>query len=239
MFTDKKTGQIVYIGMDSHIDVKERIGAHYRPSAYDSQPFNRALQNNPDRYESKVYCYADSYEDMAQLEFDLINLFRPKFNYKHGGQGKYINRDFKYTVSKNGMCNGKQNYVIKTMFRKELVQSIDYDYLKDICSKLNEGVLTPDDVRNMERKIPHSFSAKLKQSKNNSTGFFRVRKNFDETCRQSFLWRYEYYDENGKHKSFQRVNFFDLKKEAERRGLTWYIVDIDKAVATVRSFVAI
>ena len=35
-FTDKKTGNIVYVGKDSHIDVKERIKAHYRPSAYDT-----------------------------------------------------------------------------------------------------------------------------------------------------------------------------------------------------------
>ena len=239
MFTDKETGHVVYIGMDSHIDVQERIGAHYRPSAYDSQQFNRVLQNNPDRYEPKVYCYADSHEAMEQIEFDLINLFRPKFNYKHGGQGKYINKDFQYTVAKCGLRNGKQNYVIQTMFRKPLIQSIDVDYLNDICSKLNDGVLTPDDVRQMERKIVPSLETNLKRSKSNSSGFYRVRKRVDETCRQGYLWIYEYYDENGKHKRFQRVNFFDLKKEVERRKMPWRIVDIDKAVATVQSFVAI
>lgn len=66
MFTDKQTGNVVYIGMDSHIDVHERINAHYRPSTYDSQQFNRVLQNNPDRYEPMVYCRVDSIDDLNQ-----------------------------------------------------------------------------------------------------------------------------------------------------------------------------
>lgn len=238
-FTDKKTGNIVYVGKDSHIDVKERIKAHYRPSAYDSQQFNRVLQNNPERYEPKIYCYAESVEELNQIEFDLINLYRPKFNYKHGGQGKYINRDFVYTVVKYGIRNGKQNYSIQSMFRKPLIQSIDYDFLNDICSKLNENVLTPNKVKQMERKIPQSFETNLKRSKNNSTGFYRVQKTNDKTCRQGFAWRYEYYDENGKHKHFQRVNFFDLKKEVAKRKMPWQIINIDNAIATVKCFVSI
>ena len=238
-FIDKETDQVVYIGMDSHIDVKERINAHYRPSTYDSQQFNRVLQNNPDRYESKVYCYASSYEDLCQIEFDLINLYRPKFNYKHGGQGRFINKEFTYTVVKGGTHNGKQNYVIQTMFRKPLINSIDYDFLNDICSKLNEGVLSPDDVRQMERKIVPSLETNLKRSKSNSSGFYRVRKMIDKTCKQGYIWTYEFYDDHNKHKKIRRVNFFDLKKEVERRKMSWRIVDIDKAVATVKSFTAI
>lgn len=239
MFTDKKTGNIVYIGMDSHIDIKERINAHYRLSTYDSQQINRVIQNNPERYESKVYCYADSYEDLRELEFALINLYRPKFNFKHGGHGGYINKDFEYTVVKCGMRNGKQNYCIQSMFRKPLIQSIDYTFLDDICSKLNNGKLTPNDVKQMERKIKPSLETNLKRSKNNSTGFYRVHKHLDKTCKQGFAWRYEYYGKNGKHKHFQRVNFFELKKEVAKRKLPWQIVDIDKAVNTIKSIVAI
>ena len=237
MFIDKKTGDVVYIGKDSHIDVKERIGAHYRPSAYDAQQFNRVLQNNLDRYEPKVYCHVDSFDEMNQLEFDLINLYRPKFNYKHGGQGKYINRDFKYTVAKNGTNpRGKQRYVIKSMFRKELVQSIDRDYLVDICDKLNNGDLTPEEVQSTRRTIIPSLESNLKTSNaTNSTGFFRVRKSKDNTCKQGFLWTYEYYNEDKKHKTINRVDFFKLKAEVHKRKMPWQILDIDKAIQTIRS----
>lgn len=236
MFIDNETGNVVYIGKDSHIDVKERINAHYRPSAYDQQQINRVVQNNPERYSPKIYCHVDNIDDLNRIEFDLINLYRPKFNYKHGGQGCFIDRDFQYTVAKNGFKDGKQGYVIKTMFRKDLIQSVHKDYLDDICLKLNNGELTPDDVRNMERTVVQTLETKLKRSKaTNSSGFYRIRKDFDKTCKQGFLWTYEYYDENKKHKRIKRVNLFDLKKEIMSRKMPWRIIDIDKAVQTVRS----
>lgn len=236
IFSDKQTGHIVYIGKDSHIDVKERIKAHYRKSAYNSQPFNKVLQNNPDRYESKVYCHVNTIDELNQLEFDLINLYRPKFNYKHGGEGKYIKSDFEYSVVKGGLRNGKQNYCIQSMFRTTLINSIDYDYLVCICSKLNDGVLTPDEVKRMRKKIIPTHESNIKTSKTtSSTGFYRVQKRTDRTCKKGFIWAYEYYDENGKHKRFLRTDFFELKKEVERRKMIWQITDIDKAVDTIRS----
>lgn len=235
MFKDKKTGDVVYIGKDSHIDVQERIKAHYRPSTYDSQQFNRVLQNNRDRYEPFVYCRVDNVDDLNRLEFDLINLYRPKFNYKHGGQGRFINKDFEYTVVKCGLRDGKQNYSIQSMFRKSLIQSIDYDFLNDICQKLNRGDLTPDEVKQIERKIVQPLKSNLKRSKSNSSGFYRVRKMKDETCKQGYLWAYEFYDENNNHKKIHRVDFFKLKKEVEKRKMVWSIVDLDKAINTIRS----
>ena len=239
MFIDNETGNIVYIGKDSHIDVQERIKAHYRKSAYDSQQFNKVLQNNPNRYNPKVYCHVDSIDELNQLEFDLINLYRPKFNYKHGGQGRYINQEFGYTVVKYGLREGEQNYSIQSMFRKPLIQSIDYDYLNDICQKLNDGRLTPDEVGEIRRKIVPSLETNLKKSKTNKTGFYRVRKMTDKTCEQGYLWVYEYYDNLQKHKKIRRVDFFNLKQEVHKRNLPWHIIDIDKAVDTVKCIVAI
>lgn len=236
MFKDKKTGNVVYIGKDSHIDVQERIKAHYRPSTYDSQQFNRVLQNNRDRYEPFVYCRVDNIDDLNRLEFDLINLYRPKFNYKHGGQGRFINKDFEYTVVKCGLRDGKQNYSIQSMFRKPLIQSIDCGFLNNICRRLNCGDLTPSEVKKIKRQYAPSHHVKIKTSKaNNSTGFYRVQKKIDKTCQQGFIWVYEYYDNSNKHKRISRTDFFKLKKEVEKRKMVWNIVDLDKAINTIRS----
>lgn len=237
MFLDKETGAVVYIGMDSHIDVHERRNAHLRPSSYNTQQINRVLQNNPDRYEYKVYCHADTVEEMRQLEFDLINLYRPKFNYRHGGQGRYLNPEFEYTVAKNGMSpKNHQQYVIKDKHRKQLITSIDREYLEEICQKLNDEELSPKEIRQWKRRTTNSFEANVKRSKcRNSSGFYRVRKRTDRTCKKGFLWTYEYYGENGKHKRFSRTDFFELKKEVERRKMIWQITDIDKAIKTIRS----
>lgn len=237
MFIDNETGHIVYIGKDSHIDVQERIKSHYRPSVYNQQQINRVLQNNPGRYTPKVYCKVSNIEELNQLEFDLINLYRPKFNFKHGGEGGLIDKDFQYTVVKNGISpKGDQKYVIKSIKRKEIISSIDYNFLKKIALKLNNEEITPQQAKRIKRNIKPSLKLNLQRSKStNSSGFYRVRKSKDNTCKQGFLWVYEYYDENKKHKKIQRVNLLKLKEEVIKRGMPWEIVDSEKAEFTLNN----
>lgn len=95
-YTDLKTGEVVYIGKDSNLDNNEcRAKTHMRPSHYDSQPFNRALQNNPNRYKHKII-YAGAFDNdvLNTLEINTIAEFkrlhngeRPKFNFTDGGDG--------------------------------------------------------------------------------------------------------------------------------------------------------
>lgn len=155
-YTDNETGNVVYIGKDSHIDTDKRHKDHLSKSRYYSQPFNSVIQNNPERYQYKVYCHVSNIDELNQLEFDLINLYRPKFNFKHGGDGTIINKkrdlsNFKYKVVKAGKgkdFNKTQQYCICDPFNKHLIQSIDYDFLKDIADKLNNGELTEDNIPN-------------------------------------------------------------------------------------------
>lgn len=88
-YTDLETDEVVYIGKDSNIHRNQRHNCHIAPSAYDDQPFNRVLQNNPERYEYSVVCEAEHYSDvyLNLLEKDLIKLFKPKFNFTKGGDG--------------------------------------------------------------------------------------------------------------------------------------------------------
>ena len=57
-----------------------------------------------------------------------------------------------------------------------------------------------------------------------TTGFFRVSKDKDNTCKQGFLWRYRY-----QNKKIRRVNLLKLQEEVEVRGLPWEILDEEKA----------
>lgn len=238
-FTDKETGNIVYIGKDSHIDKKARYNEHFYPSSYDEQQINRVLQNNPERYEYCEWYHVNSIEELNQLEFDLINLYRPRFNFQHGGKGGRFFEKFSYSVAKAGINRqGNQVYKISNPDNSPLILSINQSYLKDICEKLNDKILTLDDVEEIKSNRKLSLKTKIRQSKNNSTGFFRVTKSKDKSYNQGFAWRYEYWD-NGKKKKFSRIDFFKLKEEVHKRNLPWHIVDIDKAIAAVRSIVAI
>ena len=94
-YRDLKTNKIVYIGKDSYLDINKRHNQHMQPSNYDTQVFNRALQNNPERYRYEIVYAGDFSEDMLNTleintiaEFKLMNNGkRPKFNYTDGGQG--------------------------------------------------------------------------------------------------------------------------------------------------------
>lgn len=67
--------------------------------------------------------------------------------------------------------------------------------------------------------------SRIKQSKKtNTTGYYRVIKVKDKTCKQGFKWRYQYHNGNVKQKQIDRVNLDDLEKEVKRRGLLWVML---------------
>lgn len=87
-YIDKKDNKIVYIGKDSHIERNKRHKTHMNPSRYDKQPFNRILQNNPNRYTYQVLVWnVKDQETLNALEIQNIRQLKPKFNYTDGGDG--------------------------------------------------------------------------------------------------------------------------------------------------------
>lgn len=57
-------------------------------------------------------------------------------------------------------------------------------------------------------------------NKRNTSGYYHVHKQKDKQCKQGFRWVYSYKDED-KIKTIKRVNFDELKKEVQKRGLLW------------------
>lgn len=94
-YKDLKTEDIVYVGKDSNIDKNVRYKTHLRPSAYNKQPFNRVIQNNPERYEYQVICQYEKLSDDELNWFECMEIMkhkflygeRPKFNFTVGGDG--------------------------------------------------------------------------------------------------------------------------------------------------------
>lgn len=65
-------------------------------------------------------------------------------------------------------------------------------------------------------------STKLKQSYlKNTSGYFRVKKQNDPTCKQGFIWHYRYYDENNKRKVIASTDLKRLKQKVLSKGLLW------------------
>ena len=87
-YFDKKDNSVVYVGKDSYIDEGKRRSDHKSPSKYDAQPFNRIVQNNPNRYTYQVLVWnAKDHETLTSLEIQYIRQLKPKFNFTDGGDG--------------------------------------------------------------------------------------------------------------------------------------------------------
>lgn len=51
----------------------------------------------------------------------------------------------------------------------------------------------------------------------------------DNHCKQGFIWRYRYYQNDGRRKSFSSTNLKKLEKKVETQSLPWQIVNENKA----------
>ena len=148
-YIDKKTGETVYIGLDSNIDRYggKRRRQHKTPSNYDGQPFNRILQNNLDRYSYHVYKTFETREEAAICEDKLIKLYLPKFNFKTGIDETPLSPPL-YNVIKDGKdTNGKQRYSICGKRQKRLIRSVDKEALEEISYKLKNRLILESEVK--------------------------------------------------------------------------------------------
>ena len=223
-FIDKKNGIVDYIGRFSG---RQRIYAHYNPSKYDEQPFNRILQNNQDRYEAKIIC---EYSDLTNDELNYLEIKeilkhkflyseRPRFNYTIGGDGGigYIPSEEtrkKLSDSKKGKNN--------PMYRDDLDNDVlVYEYFNnglstiEIAKKYNCCDTTVRDRLNNE-----GFDLRERCSTNTS-GYYRVTKDKCPHCGQGFIWAYQYYDDNGKLKKVRSVDIKKLEGKVRNKGLEW------------------
>lgn len=105
-YVDRRTHKIVYVGKDSNIHKNARHKQHLSRSQYNAQPFNRVLQNNPDRYTYQVLVWDVATQDrLNALEIQYIRQLQPKFNFTNGGDGVSGLKHSEATRKKIGEAN--------------------------------------------------------------------------------------------------------------------------------------
>jgi len=119
----------------------------------------------------------------------------------------------------------------KTHVRFHALNEFEETKLKKIKSrKSRKGVHLSDEHKRSisESKKGHEVTTetKLKISKElskhqNTNGYFRVYLYKSTNCKQGFIYRYQYYDENGKRKAIQSVDIDKLKEKVLAKGLEW------------------
>ena len=200
-YTDLKTGEIVYVGKDSNIDKNMRHLQHLAPSKYGEQQINRILQNNPSRYEYGVIWSTEDCTDLKLNKMEILfgKIYNPKFNFAEFGKGGCKGHTEETKLKLSELFKGKNNPNYgKTMSEEQ----------KKKISEAKKGK-------------KRSEKDKMKISKaQNSTGYYGVTKIKRKTCKQGFTWRYQYY-EDGKQKSIESVDIWELEQKVRNKGLIW------------------
>ena len=205
-YTDKETGLIDYIH-HFHLNHKPEI------------KFDEILQNNPDRWEYSVWYHVSTIEEANQLEYDLINLYRPRFNFKHGGNVKLnFYENFEYTVAKCGFTNSNkrnQQYCILGRYNEHIITSIDYEFLEDIAIKLNQKELTEDDLNTIDRFKYTVAKAGFQRGKQKYTIYSRNQKRMIQSIDYDFLESIvsKLNDKELTEEDIKKVGTVELKKQ--------------------------
>ena len=120
-YTDLKTGDVVYVGKDSHIDKNQRHGDHLRPSNYNQQQINRVLQNNPDRYEYGVIWATEDCTTLKLNKMEILfgKIYNPKFNFDKFGKGGCTGHTEESKKKLSEANKGKNCYWYNKSFSKE------------------------------------------------------------------------------------------------------------------------
>ena len=200
-YTDLKTGEIVYVGKDSHIDKNQRHKDHLKPSNYDGQQINRVLQNNPDRYKYSVIWATEDCSTLKLNKMEILfgKIYDPKFNYGKFGKGG---------------CNGHSEETRKKL--SEIGKGRKHtEETKQKMSEAQKGENHP-----FYGKY-HSDETKITMSKTkNTSGYLNVTKKKCKTCKQGFTWKYQY-TENGKRKYIGAIDINKLEEKVKAKGLLW------------------
>ena len=183
-----ENNKIVYIGKDSNIHRNRRHIQHKSPSQYNAQPFNRILQNNPNRYVYEVMKFweTDEYDkNLANaLEIIYIHRYNPIFNFTIGGDGTRGYKLSEETKKKIGKANkGKKRTLQQRKQMSERVKGKNNPmYGKTHSDKVKKA------VSERCKGVPLTEEHKKKISKTlNTSGYYRVTKEKSPTCKQGFF----------------------------------------------------
>ena len=226
-YIDRENDKIVYVGKDSNIDKNMRHKQHFQSSKYDAQPINRILQNNPDRYIYQVLWEINDCTDnhLNQMEIFYIKKYDPQFNFTEGGDGSSGFKHYEESRKKMSEAQkGKNNPMYGKRHSKKTKKKMSESKKGE-----NNPMYRKRHSEETRKKISESLSKNL-----NTTGFYRVYKKKHNNCKQGFIWRYCYRNENNKRKTLSSTDLKKLEKKVEAQNLPWKIINEEYAKQSLR-----
>lgn len=111
-----------------------------------------------------------------------------------------------------------ERYNPKFNFTKGGDGTIGFKHSEEAKQKISEA--QKGNKNNLGCNLSIESKLKISKKKGNKTGYFRVKKQKDRTCKQGFVWLYKYY-EDGKIKTLSSVDIKKLEEKVKSKGLEW------------------
>ena len=152
------------------------------------------------------------------LEILYIRRYNPKFNFTVGGDGTVGYKHTNETKRKISEANkGKKRTLEQRIQMSERAKGekngmygkTHSDKVKKAVSKRCKGVPLKE-----EHKI------NISKTKNTS-GYYRVTKEKNKTCKQGFIYKYSYSDKEGNFKRIRSITIEKLEEKVKEKGLKW------------------
>ena len=210
-YWDNHKDELAYIGQS--VNCERRFQEHLSRGKSKIH-FDKILQNNPSRYSPHIllHCCADSLDEEEIL---AIKIYKPKFNFHCGGTGFGTGKN---NPNYGGLSNQHKKNISKGSIGKVISKEARQNMSKNHADV--SGDKNPMYGKTHSQKTKDKISTQ-QSKKRNTSGYYRVFKKQDKTCKQNFRWIYRYPDSNGNKKELSSVDIDKLEQKIKNKGLKW------------------
>ena len=207
-----------YIGQSTNIT--QRLSRHKSELRHNKHQ-NLHLQNAWNKYGEHSflfnileYCNIDELDDIERYYINIWNLTNSQYGY-------------------NVESGGNLNKTLSEKTRKKISESKKgKTHSLETRKKMSENNARYWEGKKRSKRTKKKISESMSEV-HNTTGFFRVSKNKKNSCKQGFIWNYQY-SLGSKRKSITAVDLKTLEKKVKKEGLEWEILDDEKAKQSLK-----
>lgn len=206
LIENKKTGQ-QYIGQSDNIERrwKQHLRSQSRRNSYID---NAIYKYGGENFTLSIIC-------KLEKDDDLLNAMEEYYIWKYN---TYKDKNH-YNLTPGGDFNPAKLPEVRAKLSKALSGRKLLQKTKDKLSKIKSGKNHPM----YGTKCTLEVRKKISKARNTS-GYYRVCKRNNKSCKQGFTWNYKYY-EDGKRKRISSVDLEKLEQKVRAKGLEWIKFD--------------
>lgn len=214
----KDTGQM-YIGQSINIEDRWKQHCYNKKNSYIDSAIRKY---GKEKFDFQIICELEQDDDLlnAMEEYYIwkYNTYKDKNHYNLTPGGDFCPAKLPEVQAKISKANSGENHPMFGKFGKEH-QCYGHKHTQETRKKMSKAA----SGRKHKPKTIEKMSKTLSKARNTS-GYYRVNKEKNSTCKQGFTYRYEYY-EDGRRKKISSVDINKLEEKVRAKDLEWIKFD--------------